>query len=88
VPWLTGGEGKGGTSRKRNGLWLIHNKERLMTDSYYGMKSLMEPEGWPSAVVHNKSRAGAKCNQRLEDKERKRRLDAYRKLAEKEMPLP
>ena len=47
----------------------------------------MEPEGWPIAQVYNKSRVDAECNQHLDDKERKRRLDIYRKLAEKGLPL-
>ncbi len=58
-----------------------------MTESYYGMKSLMEPEGWPPAMVFNKERTGTKCNQHLDDEERERRLDDYQKLAEKGLPL-
>ena len=58
-----------------------------MTESYYGMKSLMEPEGWPPAMVFNKERTGTKCNQRLDEVDRKKRLDAYQKLAEKGLPL-
>lgn len=57
-----------------------------MTDSYYGMRALMEPEGWPVAQTTGRDREG-ECNQSLEDEDIQERLETYRKLAEKNIPL-
>lgn len=58
-----------------------------MSESYHGMRGLMEPEGWPPAQVYNEPRLGTECSQPINNEERRRRLDAYRKLAEKGLPL-
>lgn len=57
-----------------------------MSEPYYSMKSLMEPEGWPSAKTR-KSHQGV-CNQPIKNKERGKRLVWYQKLVEMGIPLP
>ena len=56
-----------------------------MSESYYSMKSLMEPEGWPPAHVPKIHQTG--CSQPIKDKAREERLDEYRDLVEQNKPL-
>jgi hypothetical protein len=56
-----------------------------MSEAYFGMRQLMEPEGWPPAKILKRLQAG--CTQPIKDKDREERKCMYRKLAEQGKPL-
>ena len=56
-------------------------------EAYYGMKPLMEPEGWPTAQSTARDKLSGECNQPLRDSTRKERLDACKALADKQIPI-
>ena len=57
-----------------------------ITKTYFSLGDLTDPEGWPEAFEAKHYQTG--CNQVVRNKDRTKRLEEYRKLAEQGKPTP